>query len=157
NPKPLALAAGAAGILALMPGLPMLPFLGLAGLAGGGAWLRFKRPHATGDDTPEPITLADPPVTDALRIDMIRLELGYGLLSLAGGEAPLLTDQIKGLRRSIAADIGFILPPVRIQDNMQLDANAYVIRVKEIEAGKNELRPSLLLAMDPQGGLPAVP
>ena len=53
-------------------------------------------------------------------IDMIRLELGYGLLALAGGEAPRLTEQIKGLRRSLAAEMGFVLPPVRIQDNMQL-------------------------------------
>ena len=55
---------------------------------------------------------------------MIRLELGYGLLALAGGDAPRLTEQIKGLRRSIAAEMGFVLPPVRIQDNMQLGADA---------------------------------
>ena len=55
---------------------------------------------------------------------MIRLELGYGLLALAGGDAPRLTEQIKGLRRAIAAEMGFVLPPVRIQDNMQLGADA---------------------------------
>ena len=82
---------------------------------------------------------------------MIRLELGYGLLALAGGDAPRLTEQIKGLRRSIATEMGFVLPPVRIQDNMQLGADAYSIRVKEIEAGSGELRPTMLLAMDPKG------
>ncbi|MGE0416424.1 MAG: flagellar biosynthesis protein FlhA, partial [Acetobacteraceae bacterium] len=158
SPKPLAMAAGAAGVLALMPGLPTLPFLGLAGLAAGGAWLRHKHPQRHDEeDAPEPALPAEQPIADALRMDLIRLELGYGLLTLAGGDAPRLTDQIKGLRRSIAAEMGFILPPVRIQDNMQLGADAYVIRIKEIEAGKGELRPAMLLAMDPKGGLPAVP
>ena len=65
----------------------------------------------------------------------IRLELGYGLLSLAGGDGPRLTEQIKSLRRTIASDMGFVLPPVRIQDNMRLGPTEYVISVKEIEAG----------------------
>jgi len=157
SPKPLAMAAGAAGVLALMPGLPMLPFLALAGLAGGGAWLRFRHPPVDPDERPLTPMPSEPPIAEALRIDLIRLELGYGLLTLAGGDAPRLTEQIKGLRRSIAAEMGFILPPVRIQDNMELAADSYVIRVKEIEAGRGELRPTRLLAMDPRGGIPAVP
>ena len=159
SPKPLAMAAGAAAVLALLPGLPTLPFMALAGLAGGGAWLRHKNPPASADGAapPVPALPAEAPISDTLRIDMIRLELGYGLLSLAGGDTPRLTDQIKGLRRSIAAEMGFVLPPVRIQDNMQLTADAYSIRVKEIEAGKGELRPTALLAMDPKGGVPDMP
>src|SRR5438270_5951668 len=83
--KPLALAAGAAAALALMPGLPTLPFLGLAFLAGGGAWLRHKKPPAgAAAETPEPAGPTEPPISEALRIDTIRLELGYGLLSMAG-------------------------------------------------------------------------
>ena len=155
NPKPLAMAAGAAAVLALMPGLPTLPFLALAGLAGGGAWLRHKHPmNAAGEPPPSPAAPSEPPLSEALRIDLVRIELGYGLLSLAGGDTPRLTEQIKGLRRSIAAEMGFVLPPVRIQDNMQLPADAYSIRIKEIEAGKGELRPTMLLAMDPKGGVP---
>jgi flagellar biosynthesis protein FlhA len=75
-------------------------------------------------------------------------------VALAGGDAPKLTEQIKNLRRSIAADAGFVLPPVRIQDNMQLSADSYCIRIKEIEAGRGELRPNAKLAMDPKGGMP---
>ena len=157
SPKPLAMAAGAAGVLALMPGLPTLPFLALAGLAGGGAWLRFRHPPPDPDEAPIQAGPTEPPIAEALRIDLIRLELGYGLLTLAGGDAPRLTEQIKGLRRAIAAEMGFILPPVRIQDNMELPADSYVIRVKEIEAGRGELRPTRLLAMDPRGGVPPVP
>jgi flagellar biosynthesis protein FlhA len=160
NPKPLAMAAGAAAVLALMPGVPLLPFLGIAGLAGAGAWMRHKHPITDPDAEPALVATAvpsEPPITDSLRIDMIRLELGYGLLALAGGDGPRLTDQIRGLRRSIAADMGFVLPPVRIQDNMELEADCYVIRVKEIVAAKGELRPSRLLAMDPRGGIPDLP
>ena len=156
NPKPLAMASGAAVLLALMPGLPMLPFLAIAGMAGGGAWLRHKYPESAGE-LPDPIAMAgEPPIADSLRMDMIRLELGYGLLALAGGDTPRLTEQIKGLRRAIAAEMGFVLPPVRIQDNMQLPANEYVVRIKEIEAGKGELRATKLLAMDPGGSVPAL-
>ena len=87
SPKPLAMAAGAATVLALLPGLPALPFLALAGLAGGGAWLRHKHPAAfTPEHAPAPTVVTEPPISDSLRIDMIRLELGYGLLALAGGE-----------------------------------------------------------------------
>ena len=158
NAKPLAMAAGAAVVLAVMPGVPTLPFMALAGLAGGGAWLRFKNPPKSGE--PAPAIAAgsnEAPIADALRIDMIRVELGYGLLALAGGDSPKLTEQIKGLRRAIAAEMGYVLPPVRIQDNMQLDADQYSIRVKEIEAGKGELRPNRVLAMNPKGGLPPFP
>ena len=83
---------------------------------------------------------------------MIRLELGYALLSLINSEAgQRLTDQIKGLRKQLASDMGFIMPAVRIQDNLQLPPNAYVLRIKEIEAGRGDLRPGMLLVMDPRG------
>jgi flagellar biosynthesis protein FlhA len=158
NPKPLAMAAGAAGVLALMPGLPAFPFLIFALLAGGGAWLRYKSP--IDDDTEPPIVLPPPaeaPISEALRIDMIRLELGYGLLVLAGGETPRLTEQIRQIRRTLASEMGFIIPAVRIQDNMQLGPDIYSVRIKEIEAGRGELRPNLLLVMNPNGDVPDMP
>ena len=156
--KPLALAAGAAVALGLMPGLPTIPFLAIAAIAGTGAWLRHKSEKlAVAAAIPVPAPPAEPPITDALRIDALRLELGYGLLSLAGGDAPKLTEQIKGLRRAIAAEMGFVLPAVRIQDNLQLPADTYAIRVKEIEAARGEIRPNKLLAMDPSGIIPDLP
>jgi len=160
NPKPLGLAAGAAFVLALIPGLPTLPFLALGGLAGAAAWMRLRSPPGSGDSEAASIVSASPaeaPIADAMRIDMIRLELGYGLLPLAGGETPRLTEQIKALRRTIAQEMGFVLPPVRIQDNMQLGADAYCIRIKEITAGRGEIRPTRLLVMDPKGGIPDLP
>ncbi len=158
NSKPLALAAAAAVALALMPGLPAFPFLSIALLAGGGAFIRRKSEQAAiVAGIPVPALPPEPPITDALRIDALRLELGYGLLAMAGGDAPKLTEQIKGLRRAIAAEMGFVLPPVRIQDNLQLPADSYAIRVKEIEAARGELRPTKLLAMDPSGSVSDLP
>ena len=102
--------------------------------------------------------VAEEPIAKTLSIDLIRLELGYALLALINSEAgQRLTDQIKGLRRQLAGDMGFIMPPVRIQDNLQLPPNTYVIRIKEIEAGRGELRPGMLLVMDPRGEPIALP
>jgi flagellar biosynthesis protein FlhA len=87
-----------------------------------------------------------------MHIDTLRLELGYGLLALINGEqGHRLTDQIKALRRQLAIEMGFLMPSVRIQDNLQLPANTYTIRVKEIEAGRGDIRPNMLLVMDPRG------
>jgi flagellar biosynthesis protein FlhA len=85
-------------------------------------------------------------------MDPLRLELGYGLLPLIGeAGGPRLTDRIKALRRQLAGELGFVMPPVRIQDNIQLPANSYVVKLKEIETGRGELRPSQLLVMNPKG------
>jgi flagellar biosynthesis protein FlhA len=157
NPKPLALASGAAAVLALLPGLPAVPFLALAGAAGGMAWLRHRHPDGQAAPPPVAPSSTEAPISDTLRIDMIRLELGYNLLGLAGGEAPRLTEQVRAMRRAIASELGFVLPAVRIQDNLQLPADAYSVRVKEIEAGKGEVRATMLLAMSPAGGTPDLP
>ncbi len=158
NAKPLALASGAAIMLALMPALPTIPFVILGGLAGSGAWLRHKTPKPSGEEdasTVIPASNGSPP-TDALRIDMIRLELGYALLPLASGDQPRLPEQIRSLRRSIAAEMGLVLPSIRIQDNMQLEPETYVVRIKEVEAARGQIRPDRLLVMDPNGGVPSL-
>ena len=101
---------------------------------------------------------AEETIASTLRIDQVRLELGYGLLSLINNsKGQRLTDQIRALRRQLAAEIGFVMPPVRIQDNLQLGANAYMIRIKEIETGRGELRPNMLLVMDPRGEAISLP
>jgi flagellar biosynthesis protein FlhA len=155
--RPLAMAAGAASVLAALPGLPAFPFLTVAGLAGAAAWYRHRNPADAAPPAPTPSAPTEPPISETLRMDTIRLELGYGLLALAGGDSPRLTDQIKGLRRSVAQELGYVLPPVRIQDNMELAADTYVVRIKEIEAGRGVLRPTQLLAMHPKGGAVDLP
>ncbi|WP_235952434.1 flagellar biosynthesis protein FlhA [Falsiroseomonas algicola] len=156
--KPMAMAAGAAVLMALMPGMPAIPFLALAGAAAWGARAQWEaeRAAAARANAPPPPP-GEPPASDALKMDLLRLELGYGLLSLAAGDAPRLSEQIRTLRKTTAQELGFVLPSVRIQDNLQLPPDTYVIRVKEIEAGRGALKPPLHLAIDPSGNPPALP
>jgi flagellar biosynthesis protein FlhA len=149
--------------MSLMPGIPKIPFWILAGLIGYFAWKMPKVQQELAAKKMAEATAILPPVAEepigrSLAIDMIRLELGYGLLALVNSEAgQRLTDQIKGLRRQLAGDMGFVLPSVRIQDNLQLAPNTYVIRIKEIEAGRGTLRPGMLLVMDPRGETITIP
>ncbi len=160
HPKALGLCSFMLMGMALLPGIPLLPFGVLALITGGMAYLinveqdkltSVERAKAEAAATPAPVE--EEPISASLRIDNLRLELGYGLLALINNprDGQRLTDQIKALRRQLAGDIGFVMPSVRIQDNMQLPANAYTIRVKEIEAAQGELRPNMLLVMDPRG------
>jgi flagellar biosynthesis protein FlhA len=158
-PAALGMAAFLMATMAVLPGIPALPFLLLAGVAGGGAFLisRRQRQAAAEAVTVQAQQVAaapvmEEPISTALSIDAVRIELGYGLLGLINAEqGHRLTDQIKALRRQLAGEMGFILPAVRIQDNLQINANSYVVRVKEIEAGRGDLRPNMLLVMDPRG------
>lgn len=171
-PQALGMASGTMVIMSVLPGIPTIPFLLIAGSLGGVAYLGWKKekenaqllsaeeaigggmagtPGAAGSGG-GPAPVADEPISTALQIDAVRLELGYGLLSLINSsKGQRLTDQIKALRRQLASELGFVMPSVRIQDNLQLAANTYVIRIKEIEAGRGDLRPNMLLVMDPRG------
>ncbi len=145
--------------LSLLPGVPMFPFLILAGGIGYASFIlnqrkanqAFEEEQLLLDDKKSAVPMEEP-ISTALAIDDLRLELGYGLLSLINDtEGYKLTDQIKALRRQIASEMGFVMPSVRILDNMQLPANNYLVRVKEVEAGTGDIRPNNLLVMDPQG------
>ena len=156
-PSALGLSAVLMATLALLPGIPMVPFLGIAVATGGIAYAIGKKQSRSTAEEAESMVADLPPPTEepisaSLQLDEIRIELGYGLLSMVNSPGgALLTDQIKGLRRQLANEIGFVMPAVRIQDNMQLPANNYVIRLKEIEAGDGDVRPDGLLVMDPRG------
>lgn len=159
-PKALALSSFLLVSLSLLPGLPVIPFMALGAITGYFAWRMHQRQEmdaamalADEEDQAAGQPPAEEPITTALAIDDLRIELGYGLLSLINDtRGQRLTDQIKALRRQIAGDMGFIMPSVRILDNMQLPAAEYAVRVKEVECGRGELRPDKLLVMDPRGG-----
>lgn len=166
-PKALGMSSVLTIGLALVPGVPMMPFLILALITGAGAFFLNKNQEEVlvqkrAAELAEAAVMAAPPaeepISNSLKIDLLRLELGYGLLSLINAaKGQRLTDQIKALRRALATEAGFVMPSVRIQDNMQLAANAYVIYVKEVEAGRGELRPNMLLVMDPRGEEISIP
>jgi flagellar biosynthesis protein FlhA len=164
-PKALGMSAAVIGALALLPGMPIIPFLALA---GGVGWLAFKsgkKKAATADRAIVEAAMAEAqaggsplsqeaPISDSLKIDELKLELGYGLLSLVKEDdtgTDRLTEQIKALRRQLATELGFIMPPVRILDNMQLEPNDYKVKIKEVDAGRGQIFAHQLMVMDPMG------
>lgn len=162
NPVALGMVSAAAGVIAFIPGMPIIPFALVSIASGSLAWRRSHAPPVI-----DPADLAPPepkaedqdePISQTLAIDEIKIELGYGLLPLINDlEGRRLTDQIKALRRTLAADYGFVMPSVRILDNMRLNSQGYMIRIKEMEAGGGEVRLGHLMAMDPRGGQVEIP
>ncbi len=179
-PAPLGVTSFLLVMIALMPGIPPVPFLILAAAVGYVGWIVYKsaKTHEAADEAaggtgmarsaaaggvtaagaqpgqqtrPDGTPITEQ-VTDSLQIDSLRLELGYGLLPLINYQkGHRLTEQIKALRKQMAREFGFVIPAVRIQDNMQLPANGYVVKVKEIECARGDIRPDMLLVMDPSG------
>ena len=164
-PKALALSAGLLFLMGLMPGIPLVPFWAIGAALGYATLTNVRKKEAAAQQKrieatteKEEIKPIEEPISTALAIDQVRLEIGYGLLTLVNDDSGYrLTDQIKALRRQLATDMGFVMPSVRILDNMQLPANTYAIRVKETEVGRGDLRPGMLLAMDPRGEPIALP
>ena len=158
-PRALGVTAVLLICLSLLPGIPFLPFAILATLLGVSAnALSKKQDNEVAEELlaleeeDKEIEPVDEPITTALTIDPIRLELGYGLLPLINDDTGVrLTDQIKALRRQLASEMGFVMPSIRILDNMQLPSNNYMIRLKESESGQGDIRPNMLLVMDPRG------
>ena len=158
NPISLGMVSASAGVIALIPGMPIIPFAALAAGAGFLAWRRSQEALLPPPVDIVPVDAAaaaqdqEEPISQALAIDEIKIELGYGLLPLINDlEGRRLTDQIKALRRTLAQDFGFVMPAVRILDNMRLPNQGYAIRIKEMDAGAGEVRLGHLMAMDPAG------
>lgn len=158
--RPMWIASGFLATLAAVPGMPHIPFLALSGGAALAA-----RTMGDGDADDEelgeakaeaPSEAAPPversPVHDLLQIDPVELEVSYGLIPLIdekqGGD---LLNRIKLLRKQAAIDIGILVPPIRIRDDVRLPANAYVVKVRGTEVARGEVRPRALLALDTGG------
>jgi len=172
-PQALGMSAGVMLVLSLLPGIPMLPFLILGGGAAALALSAGKRNRATAaaatqatESGPAGIAAAaaasaaaEEPISASLKIDDLKIELGYALLPLVNGPdgTDRLTEQIKALRRSLAMEMGFVMPSVRILDNVQLEANTYVIKIKEVDAGTGRIWPNQFMVMDPAGAQVTVP
>ncbi len=158
-PKAMGVAAVLLACLGFMPGLPFLPFAVLgSGCAFAAYRLQQNRKNiadaalSAEQDALAQAAPAEEPIASALALDIVRLELGYGLISLINDPGThKLTDQIKALRRQLASDLGFVMPSVRILDNLALPPNSYILYVKETEIGSGDIRPNMLLAMHPSG------
>ena len=159
-PKALGLSSAVMFLMALLPGVPMLPFLALGAGAGALAYYAEKRDKKKILDDKQAEAVAtdvapgEEPISAALKIDDLKIELGYALLPLVNSQdgSDRLTEQIKALRRALAIEMGFVMPAVRILDNVQLEANTYVIKIKEVDAGSGKIWPGHFMVMDPAGG-----
>jgi flagellar biosynthesis protein FlhA len=164
-PKALGMSGAVMLVMALLPGIPMFPFMALGGGAAALAFIvdrRMKGVLAAETQKTEAAAkseAADEPIAAALKIDDLKVELGYALLPLVNAPdgSDRLTEQIKALRRSLAVEMGFVMPAVRLLDNVQLDANTYVIKIKEVEAGSGKVWAGQYMVMDPAGGQVKLP
>ncbi|MCC5796916.1 MAG: flagellar biosynthesis protein FlhA [Methylophaga sp.] len=159
NPKTLALTSGIVGGMGLIPGMPNLPFLLLAGAGGGGAWLMHQRQKAA---TEAEVAAATAPAAASPReqkelswedlspVDPVGLEVGYRLIPLVdknqGGQ---LMNRIKGIRKKISQEMGFLIPPVHIRDNLDLAPTAYQITLFGVTFGQAEVYPDRMMAINP--------
>ncbi len=152
RPRALGTAAGILGGFALVPGLPTLPFLLVAGVLWLAATGLKKRAAAKAAAAPAEKAAADKKAkADTVEpLDLLSLEVGYNLIPLVdanqGGD---LLERVRTLRRTFSEELGFVIPPVRIRDNLELRPNAYAIRLKHMIIAQGEVYPGRLLAMNP--------
>ena len=160
-PKAFGMASVLMGAFALLPGFPFIPFAMVSGACGYAAWSisrRLDAQEARGKAytaSAEAVNAAaEEPIANILAIDAVRVELGYGLLPTINGSMtePRLDDQVRALRRQMATDFGFVLPAVRIIDNMALGANNYRVFIRETETASGEIRLDKLMVINPGGG-----
>tara|TARA_B100000686_G_scaffold330361_1_gene392540 strand:+ start:4510 stop:6597 length:2088 start_codon:yes stop_codon:yes gene_type:complete len=164
-PYAMALSSFLMLMMSVMPGIPFFPFMLMALASGAGAYFGFNRDKVVAEqialaeeEEAKEAPVKEEPISKSLAIDTIRVELGYALLPLVNNEGDVkLTEQLKGLRKQMAEDMGFILPTVRVMDNLRHSANTYVVLIKDIEAGRGEIRPEMLLCMNPTGETIDVP
>lgn len=150
NPQPLMLAGGVLILMSAFPGLPKIPFLAMGGGISYLAW-RMKHKEAVLEDIAEPQSAASQPrenMESLLRVDSLAVEVGLGLVRLVeGGQNSPLLRRISAIRRQMAGELGYIMPSVRVTDNLSLRASEYLVLLKGIEIARFELPPGHDLAI----------
>ncbi|WHZ25260.1 MAG: Flagellar biosynthesis protein FlhA [Nitrospira sp.] len=152
--KPVGIAAGILLALGLVPGLPHVAFLALGSAIAWIAYHLHQQEQIQATPAPAPIApKADESLTRVTPLDLMEVQVGYGLIGLVEGtQGTALLDRIKALRRQFAESMGFVVPPIHIRDNLQLRPNEYAIILKGIEVAKADVLPGHLLAIDPGTG-----
>jgi len=154
NPQPLFLAAGVLIAMAAFPGLPKVPFLILGGGVGLMAWNMRKNSMMVADNSAKSAlpAAARENVESLLKIEPLSVEVGLGLIKLVeGGATSPLLKRIATIRRQLAGELGYVLPPVRVVDNLSLKAREYVISLKGVEISRYELPPGREMAISAAG------
>lgn len=164
NARALRGVAGVLGVIALLPGMPTALFLSIAaGLVFYAAALDVKDMNAkkakeAAEAQPASPDASQQPIEDLLSVDRLGIEIGYRLIGLVEpGRHGGLLDHIRSVRRQFAQNLGLVVPPIRVRDNVQLDPNAYRIVLGGQEVARGTLRAGQFLAMDPSGTAPAIP
>ena len=155
NPKAIGITAAIVGFLGLIPGMPNLVFLLLAGSLGWFAW-RMQQTEKTIAETPVPVAAApvqestDASWNDVSPLDVLGLEVGYRLIPLVDkSQDGELLRRIRGIRKKFAQEVGFLVSPVHIRDNLELKPNTYRILLKGVEVGQGEAYAGQYLAINP--------
>jgi len=147
NSQPLLLAAGVLVAMAAFPGLPKIPFLVLGSGVGAVAW-RLRQKSATTEKAQPAATPVRENLETLLRVEPLSVEVGLGLVKLVeGGQNSPLLRRIASIRRQLATELGYIVPPVRVTDNLTLKAREYVISIKGVEVARYELAHGCELAI----------
>ncbi len=155
NPRAIYITGGVLAILAMIPGLPTIPFITMGGLIAGFGWLisQYKKEAVTLEKNRVEAELTAPKkenVESMLPLDMVELEVGYGLINVVdSSKSGDLLERISSIRKQFALDLGIIVPSVHIRDNLQLAPGEYRFLIKGNKIGGGILRPDALLAMDP--------
>jgi flagellar biosynthesis protein FlhA len=172
NAQPLLLASGVLITLALFPGLPTIPFLLMGGGLGTAAWRMRQKSATAATDLTKALPKPAENLEGLLKVEPLSVEVGLGLVNLVerGAESPLLM-RVSGIRRQLATQLGYLMPPVKVKDNMTLRSREYTIQMRGIEISRFELLQGHELAIpsgnpdptlqgkatvDPAFGLPAI-
>ncbi len=161
NPRALWVAAGLIGTMGMIPGMPNVPFLAFAAVTAGIAWTLYRRQQdeAAVESAAAEAAEAEPPPSpeqrevgwdDVVPVDTIGLEVGYRLIPMVdrkqGGQ---LMDRIKGVRKKLSQDLGFLIPPVHIRDNLDLAPSYYRVTLMGVTVGEASIHPERELAINP--------
>ncbi len=162
QPQALAVSSGIIILFGIIPGLPHIPFLALGTLVGGMAYLAFQtkaeKDIATDKEETEKKQAAELPdgspetVESLLGLDALELEVGYGLIPLVDeSQDGDLLERIRSIRRQFATEMGVIIPPLHVRDNLQLRPDQYVLQIRGVEAARGEVMVGYQMAMDAGG------
>jgi len=154
KPQAMSVAAGIIFLVGLIPGLPHLPFLILAAVTGGLSYVAWKVREKEAQDQAREKAAPRPPTGDPLEqlpaLDLLELEIGYGLIPLVDeSQDGELLERVRALRRQFAQEMGVLIPPIHIRDNLQFKPGGYAILLKGVEVARGEIMVGYCLALSP--------
>ena len=156
QPKAVMVSSGVLGVIGLMPGMPFFPFAVMAGILATVGYRASKfQSEALAVEEPEPeAVIEEEKIESFLHPDPFEIEIGYGLIPLVDvNQGGNLLDRISTIRKSLAIELGIIVPPIRIRDNIQLGSSEYIFKIHDVEIVKNEVMLDYFLVLNPDDSI----